>query len=563
MNGVQLLLVVIAAIAVSALANRRGLQAPLLVVTVGLAVSFIPGLPRLELDPKIILSIVLPPLLYSTALEFSFISFARNLGPILRLGVGLVLFTAFVVGGVASSIVPQLSFGAAVVLGAVVAPPDAVTAVAIGRTLGVPRRVMTILTGESLVNDAAALTLFSLGIAAVTGTRSVLENPVLFFLYASATGVVIGVLVGVVVQLVRPRLKDPGLETVLGLSIPFVAYLLAEQMHASGVLAVVIAGFLVGHNSATAGYATRLQERQVWRSLDVLLETFVFAYMGLQLRFVIDDLVADGEHLDAVFAASLAVLLVVMLVRSAWVFTVYSQGVLIRRLGRRIGGRLGARLARRPDPGPPALTWKHSVVISWTGMRGVVTLAAAGGVPLRTADGSPFPGRASIQFIAFVVAVGTLLIQGSTLPGLVRWLNISTETEQKQQQLERRKATKISRKASKQAVTDLLSQPPVGVDPTLLAGVAERLRQAQDTRASYPGGEAEAPGAPRAPASARLRSELAAAVTLLRQRMITAQREALVRERDAGTLDDETVRELLEQLDYEEAATSGRLAQRL
>jgi monovalent cation/hydrogen antiporter len=545
-NGVQLLLVVIAAIGVSAVARRRGLAAPLLVVVVGMAVSFVPGLPRLQLAPDILLGIVLPPLLYSTALDFSFVSFVRNLGPILRLGIGLVLVTALAVGAAGSAVVPELGFGAALVLGAVVSPPDAVTAVAIGRTLGMPHRVMTILTGESLVNDAAALTLFSVGVAGVAGTPSMIGNPVLYFLYAAIVGVGVGLLVAAVVQVMRPRLHDAGLETVLGLSVPFVAYLSAEQLHASGVLAVVLAGFSVGHTSTRSGYATRLQERTVWRSLDVLLETFVFAYMGLQLRFVIDDVRAEGEDLGALLGSSLVVLLVVLLVRPAWIFSVYGSGRIRRRLG------LAPPLdPARPDAGTAVPTWKHSLLASWTGMRGVVTLAAAGGVPLTTAAGTAFPGRTSIQFIAVVVAIGTLLLQGASLPRLVRRLAIPTEAEHRAAQLERRKATKVSRRASRQAVTDLIAHPPAGVDPRLLDGMAERLRQAHETRTSYPSD------------GGAMRSDVATAVAVVRRQMIVAQREALIRERDAGALDDEVVRDLLEQLDLEEAATSARATQRL
>jgi CPA1 family monovalent cation:H+ antiporter len=544
MDGVQLLLVIIAAITLTGLANRRGLQAPLVVVTVALAASFIPGLPRLELPPDVILGVVLPPLLYSAALDLSVPSFARNLAPILRLGVGLVVVTAFVVGAVAAWVVPGLTFGAALVLGAVVAPPDAVTAVAIGRRLGMPKRVMTILTGESLVNDAAALTLFSVSVAAITGTPNLLQNPLLFFGYSAVVGAVVGRLLGRLVQWIRRHLHDPGLETVLGLIVPFAAYLLAGELHASGVLAVVVAGFTLGHHAAEAGYATRLQERLVWHSLDVLLEAFVFAYMGLQLRFVIDDVTGQGEPLGRLIAASLLVLVVVIGIRPAWVFVVFSSRLLFGRLpGRQaqvdgVGGR-----GERPN-------WRHNALISWTGMRGVVTLAAASGIPLTAADGGPFPSRAAIQFVAFVVAVGTLLIQGVTLPTLVRKLNISTAGELAIERRERRRAQSISRTASRRAVQELLADPPDGIDPALLGRIADRLREAQETRTAY------APG--HDPAERELaRNDLNTAVTLLRQRMLSAQRTALVRERDIGALDDEVLRDILEELDYEEAANSA------
>jgi CPA1 family monovalent cation:H+ antiporter len=563
MNGVQLLLVIIAAITVTGLANRKGLPAPLVVVTVGLAASFIPELPRLELRPEIILGLVLPPLLYSTALDLSFPSFKRNLAPILRLGVGLVVITSFAVGGFAARVVPGLTFGTALVLGAVVAPPDAVTAVAIGRKLGMPKRVMTILTGESLVNDAAALTLFSVAAAAISGTEIVLENPFLYFGYATVVGVLVGRAISSVVRWIRHHLHDSGLETVLGLIVPFAAYLLAEELHASGVLAVVVAGFTLGHTSTEARYTTRLQERQVWRSLDVLLEAFVFAYMGLQLRFVIDDVNGDGEPLGRLFVAALLVLLVVIAIRPVWVFAVFSSRWLIRLLRllpARIGGTTVAadRATDVDGVGGPGErpSWKHNALISWTGMRGVVTLAAASGIPLTAADGEPFPNRASIQFVAFVVAVGTLMIQGITLPLLVRRLNISTAGEEAAERRERRQAQSISRAASRRAVAELLADPPDGIDPKLLSRIADRLREAQDTRVAYASG-------PDPDEREAAHNDLTAAIRLLRERMLSAQRVALVEQRDAGSLDDEVLREVLEQLDYEQAASSTGTSLRL
>ncbi|GAA3605101.1 cation:proton antiporter [Kineosporia mesophila] len=564
MNGVQLLLVVIAAIAVTGLAHRKGLQPPLVVLVVGLAASFIPGMPQLELEPHIILGIVLPPLLYSTALDFSVPKFVQNIQPILRLGVVLVLVTAFVVAGVAWKAVPEMTFGAALVLGAVVGPPDAVTAVAIGRSLGVPNRVMTILTGESLINDAAALTLFSVGVAAVTGSHTVVDNPALFFVYTSVVGTLVGLVLAVVVLWIRKRLHDPGLETVLGLVVPFSAYLLAEELHGSGVLAVVMAGFWVGHNSTTAGFATRLQERQLWSSIDALLEAFVFAYMGLQMKFIIDDVFGTHhEPVGLVLSASLLVLLTVMVIRPVWIFAFASGKKLIRQ---------GLRTAPAPEnqrvdsglrpatakAGTRGATWQTNALLSWTGMRGVVTLAAAAGVPVLTEAGEPFPGRSVIQFTAFVVAVGTLLIQGLTLPILVKRLDISSEVEHAKEMQERTYAREVSRAASRQAVKDTLADPPDGCDPALLEGIAERFRHAQETREDLlPDDEDD-------PALRELaRKDLTRGVRLLRQRMLTAQRQALIAERDAGNLDDEVLRDLLEQLDYEEAATATSFAARM
>src|SRR6476619_3787567 len=329
----ELILVVVGAILVTAIAHRRGLEPALIIVVIGIAVSFLPGFEAPELDSHILLSVVLPPLLYSAALDFSFPTFLRNIRPILGLGVGLVIVTAFSVAVVSSwLVVVPLTFGAALVLGAIVAPPDAVTAVAVGRKLGLPKKVMAILTGESLINDAAALTLFSVAVAQVAGTHTFIENPFLLFTYSAVVGPLVGAAGGFVTLWIRRRLANPGLETVQGLVVPFAAFISAEALHASGVLAVVVAGFVVGSGTLDAGYQTRLQERYVWNSVDVLLEAFVFAYIGLQLRFVLEDLREAHESLTEVALVSGVVLVVVLLIRPAWVFLMFGRGLLSRHV---------------------------------------------------------------------------------------------------------------------------------------------------------------------------------------------------------------------------------------
>ena len=313
----ELILVVVGAIVVTAIAHRRGLEPALILVVVGFAVSFAPGFEGIELESEVLLSVVLPPLLYSAALDFSFPTFLRNIRPILGLGVGLVVITAFAVAGVASWLVPSLTFATALVLGAVVAPPDAVTAVAVGRKLGLPKKVMAILTGESLVNDAAALSLFSIAVAQVAGSRAFIENPLLLFGYSAVLGPLVGAALGYVTLWIRSRLAHPGLETIQGLVVPFAAFISAEHLHARVCWRWWSAGFVVGHGSLDAGYQTRLQERYVWNSVDVMLEAFVFAYIGLQLRFVMEDLHAAHESLAEVAIASGVVLLVVLVIRPA------------------------------------------------------------------------------------------------------------------------------------------------------------------------------------------------------------------------------------------------------
>lgn len=521
MNGLQLILVIVGAIAVTAYARRREAQPALVITVVALAASFIPGIPRLELESEVILTVVLPPLLYSAALSFSVAAFMRKLGPILVLGVALVVVTAGVVAVVGAWVVPGLTLGAALVLGAVLAPPDAVSAVAIGRELGVRRRVLSVLTGESLVNDAAALTLFSVAVAAVTDSHTFISSAPLLFAYSAAVGIAVGLVVALVTLGIRRALRDSGLETVLGLLVPFAAFLLAEELEASGVLAVVTAGFLIGTFSVLFGYETRLQERQVWSALDVLLEAFVFAYMGLQLRFVIDDLRDAGESVWEVFGAGAVVLVAAMLVRPLWVFLVYGTGLLKDR--------------REP------LTQDELVVVSWTGMRGVVTLAAAAGVPAAL-DAGP-----KIQAIAFLVAIGTLLVQGATLPWLIRRTGVAEHDEAALRAEETRAATRIAHDAAAEVYARFVASPPPGVSPEFVARAAERIDRRREATASDPS----------------LQGATAEAFGTLTREVVAAQRMAVLQALRRDELDDEAVREFLDQLDVQEAALESRFRNRL
>lgn len=555
MSGLQLLLVIVGAIAVTAYAQRRAAQPALVITLVGLAASFIPGIPRLELDTDVILGAVLPPLLYSAALSFSVVAFFRKLGPILVLGVGLVVVTTFVVGGVGAWVVPGLTGGAAIVLGAVVAPPDAVSAVAIGRELGLRRRVLSVLTGESLVNDAAALTLFSVAVASVSGEHTFIDNPLLLFLYGSAVGIAAGLAIGFVALVIRRALNDPALETVLGLVIPFAAYMLAEELEASGVLAVVTAGFLVGALSVRFGYETRLQERQVWGAVDVLLEAFVFAYMGLQLRFVIDDLQDAGAAVGTVFGAGLLVLLAVIVIRPLWMFLTLGAGLVLEdspddpgviRMQRRVAEMNARAVARgrRPRPdrfAPEPLTSREALVVSWTGMRGVVTVAAAAGVP------ATVPGRPEIQAIAYLVAVGTLLLQGATLPWLIRRLGVQDPGEEERAREQRREAEAIAHRAALEAYRAFAADPPPGVDPRFVEAAAQRFERRREDQTQDP----EARGA------------AGRAIAGLTRDVIGAQRSALVTAIRTGEVDDEAARELLDSVDLQEAAMASRFRNRL
>ncbi|SHN74491.1 cation:proton antiporter [Cryptosporangium aurantiacum] len=473
--GILLVLLALGAIAISEFGRRINAQPGLLILVAAAAVSFLPGLPRLELHPELILGLVVPPLLYAAALEFSFFSFVRNLRSIIGLGVWLVLLTALAVGYTTAWLLPAVGVSVAFVLASIVAPPDTVTITSHGDEIGLPRRVSAILTGESLVNDAAALTLFTITVGWTSGEASFIDQPVLLFLYSAAAGILIGTLLGNLATLLRHYL-DPTLATAVGLILPFGAYLAAEEVHASGVLAVVMAGFSVSVDSAFGNrrrqrldYRTRMTEREVWPVLGSLLEAFVFAYTGLQLRFVIEELRESGEPFGRAVLAGVVLLLVVIAVRYLWVSVVFGRRLLamqafyrrledprwrelmVRRRQRALE-RLQRRQRRRGRPGrlrgqgpsarprgpmrsrrlPAVLSWGEQALVSWTGMRGIVTLGAAGGIPLVTEAGEPFPHRTLLQFLAYVVVIGTLLIQGPTLPLLARWLRIDTTEEDRE-----------------------------------------------------------------------------------------------------------------------------------
>jgi monovalent cation/hydrogen antiporter len=521
MDGLPLILLMLSALAVTAVSSRLRLPAPLALVVAGLAISAIPGVPDYQLDPTLVLYGILPPLLYSAALDSSTIQIRANIRSIALLAVGLVLFTTACVGLVAWWLVPGLPLPAALALAAVVAPPDAVAAVAVGRRLGLPRRMMTVLTGESLFNDATALTVLRVAVAATAGAGFSLWSGLGEFLLVGVGGVALGAVLGRAVHQVRLRLRDPRLESALGLVVPFAAYALAEQVHFSGVLAVVVTGLYLGHHAPQAGYATRLQDQAVWQAADTVLEAFVFALIGLQLPAVIRGV---GD-LGPLLITAAAVLATAVLARAAWVFPViYLPRVLFSRVSAR-------------DPAPP---WQVPAVISWAGMRGVVTLTAAFSIPLVTNFGAPFPGRSEIIFLAFCVTVGTLLLHGLTLPWVIRRLGVEGRESYDDALAE---ADAIH--AATQAALARLESASDGAPQSVIT----RLRKAAEHRSHSVW---ERLGRPE--------TELGEAPSViyrrLRLEMLAAERETLVELRDAGRINDEVLSRTLHELDLEEAMLS-------
>ena len=409
----EVLVLVAVAAAVAGLARRLKLSAPLLLVVAGIAASFVPGVGEFELEPDVILFFVLPPLLFGAAWQSSVINFRQNIRPIGLLSVGLVLFTTLAVGFAVHAVLPDLPLAAAFTLGAIVSPPDAVAATAVGRTVGMPRRLITILAGESLVNDATALTAYRVTVGAAMAGGFSIWTGIAEFLVAAIGGVAVGLVIAVLAETLLQHLHDPVLENSLVLLLPFVTYAAAEELgrdgyHGSGVLAVVAAGLYLGHRSPRRQTAaTRLQGTEVWRVIEFLLESVVFALIGLQLPTVLDQL-PEGSA-GSVLAASVVALAVTILLP----VRLDVSGDLPAAAAAEGGGE-GTATSR----GPTRRCWPGPACAGWCRWR------------RRSRCRPTFPQRSLILFLTFVVVVGTLLIQGLTLPALIRWLGVTGTEEQ-------------------------------------------------------------------------------------------------------------------------------------
>ncbi|TDN46148.1 sodium/proton antiporter (CPA1 family) [Curtobacterium flaccumfaciens] len=559
MDTVELLILLVGSLVVTGFARSWGLPAPLLVTAVALAASFLPGLPPMEIDSEVILTVILPPLLYSAALDVSWQSFRGSIKQIRRLGIFLVIVTALVVGVVAYFLIPDMTLPAAILLGAIVAPPDAVSAAAIGRKLGLPRRVMTVLSGESLINDAASLTLVRVFTLIIAGTSLTIWQDLGIFGLAIGVGLVVGGVLGVLVHWIRMRINDPVVETIMSILLPFVAYILAEHLSGSGVIAVVTAGLYIGYNSPKEGYATRLQERPLWTSIDVILEGFVFALIGLQLNTVVHDLVVSERSLSQTLTAAGVVLVVVILVRPLFVFESYVRnrfnGRWLRPLRIRLSrGHPSLRWLR--GTAEPKLNWRELTVISWTGMRGVVTLAAAVSVVVSP---TKIPAQDTIFIIAFVVTVGTLLLQGLTLPFVIRALKVQDPAED---DADVRSEMRLNQRTTEAAIELLEKRRPdwskqygdEAVDAVVNRLKARLERQAETFRRDAEEEEVEERNAP-----VRLRGSQ---IQDIRRELLDRRREIVLEEREKGNLDEEVMRRVLVTLDAEELAMDSAQASR-
>ena len=525
MDKVELVLGLLAAVATLALLSRKlPIPFPIVLVVGGLLLSLIPGLPPVRVSPEVVFLIFLPPILYPAALFTSWRDFRTNLRPILLLAIGLVMFTVLLVGYIAHRLIPELPLAAGFVLGAIVSPPDAIAAIAIAERLRVPRRIVAVLEGESLVNDATALVAYRLAIAAVMTNTISLGLITGRFFVVTLGGIALGLLVGMVTTWVQKRIDDPPIEICLSLLTPFAAYLPAERFGLSGVLAVVTAGLYHGWRiPEITSSSTRLQAGPVWEMIEFLLNGFIFVLIGLQLPEVLSTL--SGYSTVQLTWYAIVVSVAVILIRIVWVFpATYLPRLLSQRL-------------RERDPCPP---WQHVAIVAWTGMRGIVSLAAALSIPLVMRTGIRFPGRDLVIFLTFTVILATLVLQGLTLPPLIRWLGVEDDgATDKEERLARLKANEAALARLEEIIKSETGND--GVVQHLRVEYEDRIRQLE--MASLENGSMH-------------RGLFSVNYDRLAHEALRVERATIIRLRNERVINDETLRRIQHDIDLAEARLS-------
>lgn len=513
--AIALVCLVAVVLVVAGVSARLDLPAPLVLIAFGVAVSFLPFVPEVQLTSEIVLVGLLPPLLYSASLQSSLVDFHHNRVPILMLSVGLVAFTAIGVAVVVHAVLPGLSWPAAFAVGAVVAPPDAVAATAIGRRIGLPRRIVTLLEGESLLNDATALVALRTAIVAYTVGDFSLVGMSVDFLVAAAVGVAVGLATYLVVGWVRRHLTEPVFDSGVSFITPFAAYVVSEELHGSGVLAVVVAGLLLGHKAPVLQTASsRIAERLNWRTIAFLLENMVFLLIGLQARGIIEDVAGSSLSVGRIAGVCAAALAATVLLRLLWVMP---AGFLLVRSPDRVTGRES--------------TWRDSVLVGWAGMRGVVTLAAAFAIP------QDFEHRDVLVLVALVVTAGTLFLHGPTLPWLARRLDVPSP-DPREDALAR---AALFQKATVAGMTQLERHAGED-DPYGTLEALKRRAEQRDFAAWERLGDGRSEEETPSEAYARLRLE-----------MLQAERAKVLDVRSTGHLPAQVVADVLAALDVEES----------
>jgi CPA1 family monovalent cation:H+ antiporter len=522
------LLVAVAALAV--LARLVSVPYPITLVIGGLALGFVPGMPEVELDPDLVLLIFLPPLLYGAAFFSNLRELRSNVRTIGLLAIGLVLITMVVVAVVAHAVI-GLAWREAFVLGAVVSPTDAVAPATILRRLGTPRRVVTVVEGENLTNDWTALVLYRLAVAAVVSGSFSLAEAVPELILNGVGGIAIGVVVGILIAAVRRRLDDPPTEITISLLTAYAAYLPAEAVGVSGVLAAVTVGVWLGWQASELTTATtRIELTAIWTNLQFLLNAVLFVLIGLQLPVVLDALQERSAAELVAYGALIGVL--VALVRIVWVFG-------FTYLPRRV-----AALRRRLGPLPPT---SETVLVAWSGMRGAVCLAAALAIPLETDAGAPFPERDLLIFLAFCVIVVTLVGQGLAMPWVIRALAVEDDGLDADEELSARLETAF-------AAIDRIEQ--LAEEDWVYSDTADRVRGLYDYRRRRFRSQIHGPQDDDGAGPEDYEARTASYRRFMRE-VIGAERQTLLRLRNEGAITDEVRRRIEYDLDLEETRLRG------
>ncbi len=410
------------ALVIALAAKRLDQPYPIALVLAGLGLAMIPGSARVVLDPDMVFFLLLPPILSEAAFFTSWRDFWRLRRAILLLAFGLVAATSTVVAVLCVTFIPGMTWATGFLLGAIISPPDAAAATSITRGLGLPKRVVQILEGESLVNDASALTLYRFSVIAVSSGSFSPGDALVSFLWIAVGGAVIGVALGWAYVRIFRWLRDPDVEVLSTFLLSYLSYFLAEQVHASGVLAAVGSGLMLGwHAPEIFNANSRIRSFAVWKTFIFFINSAIFLLIGLQIPVVMAGL--EGYPLEVLLGWAAVIVVGVILTRLAWVFP---------------AAYLPRMLSRRVRESEPALDWRNVVIVGWTGLRGVVSLAAALALPLETVRGLPFPYRNLLLFLSFAAILGTLLLQGLTLRGIVRWLKIPEDRSSQEEELEAR-----------------------------------------------------------------------------------------------------------------------------
>lgn len=524
-----LLLLFVAGLA--ALAKKFETPYPIILVIGGLILSFFPRVPHVALNPDIVFLVILPPLLFSSAFVTSWRDFRYNLVSISMLALGLVLFTVRGVAHISQWILPGFDFRLGLVLGAVVCTTDAIAATSIAKRLGIPKRIAAIIEGESLVNDASGLLALELAVALVVTGR--IPGPVErgeLLIYVIASSIAIGLVVGKLIYFFETKIDDASIEITVSLIAPYVAYLSAESAHSSGVLATVVCGLYLGHKSSLyLSREARLKGYAVWDTLTFILNGFVFILLGLQLPYVLegihDNTLGHLLYLGAAFSAA------VILLRLVWVY----PGALVSNFIRR-------RILHQTETVP---TPQEVFIVGWTGMRGVVALAAAISLPEYLGNGAPFPQRNLIIFLTFCVIFVTLVLQGLTLPSLIRWLGLEGASGEDTEETQARRAMVQSAIAYLEAARDSDGPSFEPVYDELLHLQRHRLSRLDGKASDDPTHDPEHYGR----------------FLTVSHKLRAVQRAVILNLRNQNQINDETLRKLeyeLDLLDAQQAAMAQR-----